>query len=132
MRQKAEWLRQRPAWCRIGREALVISTDRRFKTRIIQILIEHRQINRHHQPLVGDHLVGQAADVEIGIVRECDFSLATCNEQADGEFALAFAVGMNKDLFDLRKGIFCNGTKTAVIGWHFSPAQHLQPFGLQR
>ena len=54
MGQIAERLRQPPLRQGIGGEALMEQTDRGLQPLVAEVGIEHRQVGRHHQPLVAD------------------------------------------------------------------------------
>jgi len=64
VRKETEGLRQLPLRPGIGREALVIDGERRFKARIAQVEIEHRQVFRRDQTLVGNDVRVQRGQVE--------------------------------------------------------------------
>src|SRR5690606_14620352 len=52
----------------VGGEALVEHAQRGGETLVLEIGVEHRQVDRHHQALVGEDPGGKARNVKGGIV----------------------------------------------------------------
>jgi hypothetical protein len=101
----AERLRQAPLRQGVGRKALVEHAQLRLEPLVLQVGVEDRQVGRHHQPLVRDHLRRQAGDVEGVIVpRERLFGLATGDEQRPLEGLLVELAGcVDEHLLDGRQ-----------------------------
>src|SRR3546814_11835996 len=106
----------------LGGETLVEYADRSGETLIAQVRIKLRQVGGHHQALVDDVLVGEAANVEGAVVGERDFGAAACEEQLDAELAFVQAIAGDKDLLDPRQTIKRKLTQHEGIDWHFTPA----------
>ena len=68
VRQVAKRLRQSPLWPGVGGETLVEHAQRGLQPLIAQIRVEHRQVVRHDEALVADHLAGEAGDVELAVL----------------------------------------------------------------
>ena len=67
--QIAKRLCQAPLRPGIGGKALVEDAQRGLEFGVTQVLIEHRQVSRHHQALIGNDTRGQARDIKHGVGR---------------------------------------------------------------
>ena len=133
MSQIAEGLRQSPLGPGVGGETLMEHGGGRFHCRVVQILIEHRQVFRHHQSLEGNHRGGQAGHIEHLVVLFDGFFSATAgNIQVtfEGDFIHALG-GINENLFNLRQGFQRFITTGGGIRRHHAPAQYLKAFSFQ-
>ena len=109
--EKAKWLRQSPLGEGVGREALMEYADRRLQFRALQIGIQHRQVFRHHQPLVREYVGREAGDVEDRIVVHGDLGAAARHEQGAFEgVRLHLRRGVDKHLQDVGLGLQRLGT----------------------
>ncbi len=97
-----------------------------FNLWVFQIQVKIRQVHGHHEALVGNHRVGQAADIEIGVIRQPDFSFAAGDEELHGQLFLGQSRGVNEYLFN--SGHVGQGHSSAnrVITGHHAPAEHIQ------
>ena len=98
-----------------GREAL-----------ITQVGVELRQVGGHHQALVDDVLVGEAAHVKGAVVSEGDLGPAAREEQLDAELALIHSVAGDEHLLDARQAFQGQLTQYAGIDRDFAPANQSQ------
>ena len=101
-------------------------TDCGLQVRIAQILVEVRQVRRHHQALVGQCAVRQATDIEFGVVGHVPLSVAAANKQRDGEFLLGFTGGNHKHLLNPGQTVERHRPKAAVVRWHLPPTHDFQ------
>ena len=131
MGQVTERLGQRPLRQRVGRKALVENDNRRFHGTVAQVREEHRQIHRHHQAFVRHHRGGQGADVEVAVVLDGFFRMATGKEQPTVQLLLGVAVCRHHHLPEPRQGRTSQITQAGRVGGHFAPAEHRNTLGLQ-
>ena len=136
MGQHAEGLCQPPLREGIGRIALVVDGESRFKAWILQIGIEFGDLFSQHHALVDDRAAGQGTNIHaLNAGSDGGFLDPTAD---DIELALkgflihTFNVG-NQDLLDLGTGCVGLFTKAGNIDRHMSPAvyivTHPQDFG---
>ena len=107
MRQHPERLRQPPLREGVGRIALVIDREGRFKTLVHQIGVESRNLLGEHHALVDDRAARERAQVEpVDLRGDCGFFDPATD---DVEFALELLIVdvllvADQDLFDLGAG----------------------------
>ncbi len=98
--------------------------DGGFQALVTQVLIEGRQIHRHHQPLVGDDVAGQRADVEVRLVDQRLLGQAAGHEQRDVKGFLG-VTGLDEQLTDTRQALQRHRATHAGVHRHLAPAEHL-------
>ena len=124
----AERLAQAPLRPGVGGKALVEHGERRGEARVGEIRIEHLQIGRHHQALVGNHPPGQGRHVEGGIrVGHCLL------HAAPGDIELALEdVGrdvlrtVHEELLDHRQALQGDLAECGVVRGHRTETGHVQ------
>ena len=124
--EEAERLRQRPLRQGVGGEALVEHADRGLQALVTEVRIEGGEVRRHHQALIDDGLVREAADVVVGVFGVGNRRAATGTEQLDGELLIAQAFTADEHLLDLRQALQGQATEDAGVDRHFAPANQFQ------
>ena len=124
--EEAKRLRQAPLRPRVGREALVENTDRGRKRLVVQVPVEHRQVVRHDQALVGKGARRQAGDVERRIRRRArDLGAPAGDEQAALEIIGADGrVRADENLLDARQRRQRVASAYRGIYRHLAPTRH--------
>ncbi len=91
------------------------------EARVVEVGVEHRQVIRHHQALVGDHPAGQGRHIEGGIIGQRLF------HRAPGDIQLALEdIGVDRVrtvdeyLLDRRQALEGVFTQGAVIGGYLA------------
>jgi hypothetical protein len=130
--RKAKRLGQAPLGPGIGGEALVEHADGGLQARIVQVLVEHRQVLRHHQALVGDHVGGQARHVEHRVLGERHLGAAAGDEQARSKAASSWpSGGVDEHLLDDGQGLERLGAAGPLIGGHARQPATARPSAFQ-
>ena len=130
VREVAERLCQRPARQRIGGEALVEHADMRFQTLVAEIFVEHRQVGRHHQTLIGNDLCGQCGDIKQRVGLQLLLGTTARHKQLAVSHDLIERTGIDQNLLEHRQRTQRDLAENAVVSRHGTPAGQCQAFGL--
>ncbi|MNO73542.1 hypothetical protein D3C76_645100 [compost metagenome] len=96
---------------------------------VTEVRIEGRQVGGHHQALIDDGLVREAADVVIGIGGVGHRGATTRAEQLDGEVLVGQTGSADEHLLDLRQALQGQAAEDAGVDRHLAPADQLQAGG---
>ena len=99
---------------------------RRLQPGVSEIEVKPGQVHRHDQPLVGDDLPREAADVKIRIGGIGYLGLAPGDEQLAAQDIGRDAGGIDKYLLYDRQAGQRDFPANRAVGWHLAPTQHGQ------
>ncbi|KAG1362967.1 hypothetical protein G6F61_014009 [Rhizopus arrhizus] len=82
---------QRPAWQRVGGEALVDHDGAGGQFAALQVRVEAAELVRQHHALVADRIRGERGDVEVGMRAQLLFAATARQEQRQREAGVVLA-----------------------------------------
>ncbi len=133
MGQIAERLRQPPLWQGVGGKTLVEQADRGLQPLVAEVGIEHRQVGRHHQPLVADQPTRQRRHVVDRIAgADALVGAAASDEQVALEHLRQHpGRRVDENLRDVRQGVARFLAAGVGVDRHRPPAGDLEPLPFQ-
>ncbi len=101
-------------------------TDRRFHIRVAEVLIEGRQVARHHQPFISQGFIRQATDIKLAVVCKVDLSQTATDKQGDTELTVILVPRQDENLLDTGQAVFGHGPEAGAVGGHFAPTRYIE------
>ena len=133
MGQVAERLCQTPFWPGVGGKALVEHGQRRFKTGVAQVGVEHRQPRGHDQALVRHDTRRQRGDIERAVISSQSFFNATTRnvELALEDIGINAVRAIDEQMLNNGHALQGHFTQRAIVGRRCAEPRRLQPFSRQ-